>query len=593
MSRGFRLHEKISVFKQIVILPWLLLAVGCTTAPTPPVGPHISSDVRAEPAEKNKALNEQNSALQADLLYLLMTGEIAGQRGQYEVALDSYLKAAEWSGDPRIAERAAQIALYLKQNDKALKAATLWIERDPENDSARKIAALLYLKKGLLDQAVDQLSALLSLEGGDVEGALIDVAKLMSKEVEKADAFQVMDRLSRLFPQQVEIYYAYALLALDQDEPERALEQISKALKLRSDWDKLRLMQAQLLTQLGDSAAAREVLLDALKKDPQNTHLRMIYAQFLIKTEEYELAEQEYEKILKLEPDNHEARFAYGMIQLQLEHYAQAKKALLKLTEEPKWQAQAYFYLGRLEAKRDDFDAALHWLDKIPADDPLFLDAQMTAASVLAKLDRLSEALEKVADLRERFPDQALQLYLLEAELLNGQKDYAGAFETLTRALEEMPGQEELLYSRALIAERLNRLHVLEADLTAILAKDPDNVNALNALGYTLADRTNRYEEAHRYLERAIELKPDDPAIMDSYGWLLFHLGRYESALDYLRRAYERNQDPEIAAHLGEVLWAMDKRDEAKSIWRQIIKKHPDDEHAQKIRQRFQYLLSQ
>jgi tetratricopeptide (TPR) repeat protein len=188
---------------------------------------------------------------------------------------------------------------------------------------------------------------------------------------------------------------------------------------------------------------------------------------------------------------------------------------------------------------------------------------------------------------RKDYPNEALRLYLLEAELLSKNKDYEGAFELLSGAMEELPGQAELYYARALVAEQLERIDVLEADLQAVLAKKPDDANALNALGYSLAERGERLPDAKKFLDRAIELKPDDPAILDSYGWLQYRLGNLDTAVVYLRKAYERVRDPEIASHLGEVLWESGQRVEAKKVWNEALKKDPEHEDMKEIKDRY------
>ena len=211
----------------------------------------------------------------------------------------------------------------------------------------------------------------------------------------------------------------------------------------------------------------------------------------------------------------------------------------------------------------------------------------MHAILVLGKLGRYQEAEQRSEELARRFPDQAVRIILVRVEILTKQNSYDQALVLLNSALEEHPGQSELLYSRALVAERLDRLDILEADLGVLLEKDPEDVNALNALGYTLVDKTTRLQEARKYLERAIRLKPNDPVIVDSYGWLQYKLGNYSEALEYLNRAFNENPDPEIAAHLGEVLWVSGRTHEAKSVWKKAISADPKSEYLLKVKDQF------
>jgi tetratricopeptide (TPR) repeat protein len=537
--------------------------------------------VLAKSARNNGATQETS-----DLLYLLLTAEIAGQRGQYDLALNNYLKAAKITKDAGVAERATQIALYTKKMDKAHEAVSLWIARDPKNVSARKIAALLFLKANQVDQAVEQLKILLTLNDAEIENTLIEVVKLLNVEAPKETAMQAMKQLVNQVPPRAEIHFAYALLAADKGEYQLALEEIKRALELQPDWNKARILQAQVMSQMGDSRAARDAIRTALQRDPGNARLRLIYSQFLVKAGDYQAAERELSRILLKEPDNQDARFGLAMAQMELNREEKAKRTLTKLLDVPKWQMQAFFYLGLIEAKKNNLSSALRWFDKVSTG-PIVFDAQVNAITALINLGRLNEARDRLRKVRKNFPNEALRLYLLEVELLTKNKNYGEAFDLLNAALEEMPDQTELLYSRALVAEQLNKIDVMEADLSKILEKNPDDVNALNALGYTLADRNERLEDAERYLNRALALKPDDPAILDSYGWLQYRLGRYDRALEFLRRAYEAVNDPEIAAHLGEVLWKAQKHLEARKVWREALRKDPQSEDMQEVKIRF------
>ncbi|WP_240342356.1 tetratricopeptide repeat protein [Methylococcus sp. EFPC2] len=524
---------------------------------------------------------------QDDAVYLMLAAELAGQRGQFDSALENYLKAAKLSGDARVAARAAQIALYLKKTDQALEAVSLWLAREPDNVEARRLSALLELKAGHADAALEQMAALLQLPGVDLEETLIEVVKLLGAELPKEAALDFARRLVERFPDLAEVHFAQALLAADKGEYQLALDETEHALALHPDWNRARLLQAQVMSQMGDSNAARETVLKALKKDPNNLRLRLIYSQFLAKSGNVAEAVKQLEVVLAKEPGNEDARFGLGMALLDSGKIDKAKQAFTRLSASSRWKTQSYFYLGLIEARKNRLSAALELFDKV-TDGPLAFDAQVNGVTALINLGRLPEARARLATVRKRFPQEALRLYLLEAELLNKKKDYAAAFDLLTQGLEEMPGQVELLYTRALLAEQLDRVEVLEADLRAVLEKNPDDGNALNALGYTLADRyPDRLEEARKYLDKALELKPDEPAVHDSYGWLLYRLGDYEGALSYLRRAYEAVADPEIGAHLGEVLWESGKQAEARKVWRESYKKDPEHGDIKRIRERY------
>ncbi|MDP2904236.1 MAG: tetratricopeptide repeat protein, partial [Methylovulum sp.] len=277
-------------------------------------------------------------------------------------------------------------------------------------------------------------------------------------------------------------------------------------------------------------------------------------------------------------PKDNESRFALALVYLQLNKDGQGEEIFEGLLDDPQLGAQARFYLGKIEEKRGKVQKALAWYDKV-SDGAMAFDASVSAISLLAKDKQFSEAESRLSLLPSKYPKQTVRILLLQSELYNQQKQYQKAFDLLTAALVERPDEKDLLYTRALMAERIGKFDLLEADLKKILAKNPDNAEALNALGYTLVDKTDRYAEAERYLKRALELTPGEAVIMDSYGWLQFKLGNLSKALDYLQRAYAKQQENEIAAHLAEVLWMMGRKDEARKLFREAVKNAPEDEY--------------
>lgn len=537
--------------------------------------------------ETTIAKSAQKSDRQSDLVYLLLAAELAGQRGQFDLALDNYLKAAALTRDARVAARATQIALYLKKTDQALEAVNRWRELDPTSADALRLSALLELKAGHVDTALGYMQSLLAMPDIDLESTLIEVVKVLGEEIPKETSFDFMSQLAGRFPGMAEVHFAQALLAASKGDYQMALSETERALALHPDWNRARLLQAQVMSQMGDSDAARAALQKALSKDPNNVRLRLIYSQFLAKSGDAKGAVRALEKVLAKEPGNEDARFGLGMALMDTGQLDKAKQAFLQLSDSSRWKLQSYFYLGLIEARKNRLMAAMELFDKV-TEGPLAFDAQVNSVTALINLGHLSEARRRLVDVRKKFPNEALRLYLLEAELLNRKKDYGAAFDLLSEALDEMPGQVELLYTRALIAEQLDRLEVLEADLRAVLEKNPNDANALNALGYTLADRyPDRLEEAKKYLDKALELKPNEPAILDSYGWLRYRMGDVGGALEYLRRAYEAIPDPEIGAHLGEVLWELGKQAEARRVWRESYKRDPDHQDIQRVRARY------
>ncbi|MEF3075035.1 tetratricopeptide repeat protein [Methylobacter sp. Wu1] len=520
-----------------------------------------------------------------DVMYMLLAAELAGQRGQYEIALEGYMEAAKRTNDPRFAERAAKIAMYMKDSNKTNEAVSLWLSQDPNNITARKIAALSALRAGDKQVAVEHVDKLLIIDPAGFENSMLELAVALEKENKVSFLYDVLDALSLRHQNQAEVYFVQSLLAMQMKNTDLAKTKIQQALDVQPDWDKAQIFQAQISASSGDLNTAAKLLEKAVAKYPENDKIKKLLAQVLIKAEKYEEAGEVYQGIISANPNDAESQFALALVHLQLSRDNKAEDILKKLLEQPEWQSQASFYLGKIEEKRKNTKKAMAWFDKVK-DGPFVLDAEISAISLLAKDNQFDEANSRLNSLRSQFPKQKLRLILIQAELYNQQKQYEQAFNLLTNALADMPGQKELLYTRALMAERLNRLDILEVDLKKILAEDPDNAEALNALGYTLAEKTDRYAEAEKYLEKALRLQPDEAVIMDSYGWLQFKLGNTEQALFYLQKAYAKRQEGEIAAHLAEVLWALNRKSEARKIFTKAIKDAPEDEDLLDFQQR-------
>jgi tetratricopeptide (TPR) repeat protein len=565
------------IFRLFSVLTLVLLN-GCAGSPDKP-------NSQEEPVESVKISqtkgevqsSDTKTEIDPDVLYMLLTAELAGQRGQYEIALEGYMEAAKRVKDPRFAERAAKIAMYMKDSNKTSEAVSLWLAQDPNNMTARKIAALSALRAGDKQVAIEHVDKLLTIDPAGFENSMLELATVLEKENKVAFLYEVLDALSLHHQDQAVVYFVQSLLAMQMKNSDLAKMKIQQALNAQPDWDKAQIFQAQISVLSGDLNTAVTLLEKASAKYPENDKIKRLLAQVLIKAERYEEAGEVYQGIISANPSDAESQFALALVHLQLSRDNKAEDILKKLLEQPAWQSQASFYLGKIEEKRKNTKKALAWFDEVK-DGPFAFDAAISAISLLAKDNQFDEANSRLSTLQSQFPKQKLRLILIQAELYSQQKQYEQAFNLLTEALAGMPEQKELLYTRALMAEHLNKLDILEADLKKILAQDPDNAEALNALGYTLVEKTNRYAEAEKYLEKAIKLQPDEAVIMDSYGWLQFKLGNTEQALLYLQKAYAKQQAGEIGAHLAEVLWALNRKAEARKIFAKALKDAPEDE---------------
>jgi|694.fasta_scaffold44544_3 tetratricopeptide (TPR) repeat protein len=565
---------------------WINIAIlfslaGC--AATPEKAPDV--DVNLVPSESIVAGINHNTVIDEEVLYLLMAAELAGQRNQYDLALDAYLQAAKRVDDPRIAERAVKIGLFLKDERRTQEALAVWLEKDGKNLGARKFALLLAIKNANRNSALENINAMLQEDPAGFEAGLLELIKLFEKEGRAQFTYDVLEEVSKQQPTQVSVLFLQAVLATMLPDNALAQEKISKALELQPDWNKAVIFQAQLAGRSGDLVKARRYLEKAVKQAPEDLQLRKMLIEVLVNTEAYDDAIRVCQNVLDEKPDDAESLFSIALIYAQQNQLDKAENYLEKLLSNPEWDDQASFYLGKLEMQKRRPEKALAWFDKV-VDGRMAFDADMAGLSIVMNLKRQNEVEQRVLRMENKYPEQRLRILTTKAEFLNQQGDYQQAFDVLTAVLKEEPDNRDVLYARALVAEKMDRLDLLESDLLSILRKNPDDVGALNAMGYTLTDKTERYDEAEKYLKRAIELQPNEAVVIDSYGWLLFKKGQAEQALNYLQQAYEKQAENEIAAHLIEVLWSVGGRKEAKELFDSIYKKSPEDEYLLKLKKR-------
>jgi tetratricopeptide (TPR) repeat protein len=379
----------------------------------------------------------------------------------------------------------------------------------------------------------------------------------------------------------------HGMLAAQHGRAEEALEYLDRTLAL-AEVEGVHAARARVLLKLGRSSEAVVSLQKAVEDAPDDQGLRLTYARLLVDIKEYEKARVEFEKLHQAAPDDAELLYTLGLLSLESQRLDDAEKYMMMLIRLNQREGEAQYYLGRIYESRKQYDVAIDWYQQVHVGDYKF-DARLRVADMLGISGRTEEAIEHLdAMLKGSQSDGSLvRIYITKGELLRSARQYAPALKVLNTALEIVPGNNDLLYARALVAEKLGRIDLLESDLRTILKTEPDNAHALNALGFTLADQTDRYQEAYGYLKRAIEIMPDDPAIIDSWGWVHYRMGDYDKAVSLLRKALSRFDDAEIASHLGEVLWVSGDQQEAQGIWQKALKKSPDDPTLQKVMQRF------
>jgi tetratricopeptide (TPR) repeat protein len=555
-----------------------LLAAGICLAIALAFPAHAQSQddaTEAEPAAQGPALPAQ--ALTPETLYTILLGEIAGARGEIGISVQAYLELARKTRDPRIARRATEIAMFARNAEAAAEAARIWVEVDPESEDARRVlAGVLAGGEGRLEEVQIQLARLLAQSPDQLEGHLMSLNRAFARVTNKPAARAIIDRLTEPYLDRPEAHFARAQAAITAEDAVGARTAIDGALGLRPDWEPAVLFKAQLLAQSGASAEAVELLKAHLARHPDDRNVRLVYARSLVSAREFEAARSEFRTLLASAPDDRDLLYAVGLLSAQVDDFEAAVPLLERALETGHPEADGIrLNLGQIAERREDPEGALRWYRAIETGRH-HLDAQLRIASVLARTGRFDEAREHLRAVQGD-EDTRKRLILAEAQLLRSADRDGEAFEVLDAALRQSPDDRDLLYESSMLAESLGKLDIMEGRLRKLIALHPDHAHAYNALGYSLADRGLRLDEAESMIARALELAPEDPFILDSMGWVRFRRGFASDALGHLEHAYRLRPDPEIAAHLGEVLWSMDRRDDATRVWDEALNAHPDN----------------
>ncbi|WP_295541723.1 tetratricopeptide repeat protein [uncultured Thiohalocapsa sp.] len=575
-------YARIAVLWLSVSLPALAVAdnlVADASAPPPAAAAGTAAATQAD--------GDAPPALTADLIYSVLVGEVAAQRSDQETAFIHYLEAARLARDPALAALAARAALALGDPQAGERAVDLWQALDPESLKARQIAAYVQIEAQSRAGTLAALRELVRLTPADQQ-PYMQVAQLLARVEDAAQRLDLMQVLIVDAADNADAQFALATLAAAADDDTLARAAAQRAAELRPGWAEPRVFQVQLLVTAGERRAAAE-LLDGFLADTERhaKELMLLRAQLYIDADEYEPALALFDSLLADDPAQPDVLFTAAVLALEVDALEQARRYLTRLDELGRRGDDVAFLFGQLEERAGNTDAALGWYAKV--DGPNATDAAVRIARLHAAAGDLSRARDKLQQLRDRLPDDTATLYLIEGELLRQHDAEQQALTIYDQALAAQPDNSDLRYARAMTAVGLDRLELLESDLRHIIAQDPEHADALNALGYTLADRTNRLTEAHALIERALALNPDEPAIKDSMGWVLYRMGQPAAAEPYLRDALESAFDPEIAAHLGEVLWALGRQDEARAIWDRALEADPDHEYLLRVLGKHRY----
>ena len=550
-------------------------------AETPAAAPAKASAAAAVTAARPDLPKQE---LTEEVLYEYLLAEIAGQRGDLGLSAQAYADLAKHTRDPRIARRATEVAIYARMPGAAIDSARIWYEAEPSSIPALQALTSLLVGAKRQDEALPYLQKLLA---DDASGnGFLQLHRLFSNNHDKAQTLELVQRLAQPYPKVAQAHFAIAQAASGANDRELALAEVRAASRLKPDWELPALFEAQLL-QSQSNALALQRLAAFLEQHPRAREVRLSYARLLVSERKYTEARAEFETLSKDFPDNADVVFAVGVLSLQLQDYSQAEANFKRLLSLPYRDKNAVrMYLGQIAEDQKNYPEALRWYDEV-ASGELYLRAQMRYAIVLNKQGKLDAARAHLHQVEVGSVEGRVQLLLTEAQMLRDAKRQQEAFDLIANALKSMPDQPDLLYDYAMLAEKLGRMDLLESSLKKLIRLQPDHAHAYNALGYSLADRNLRLPEAQQLIEKALQLAPDDPFIIDSMGWVLYRQGKQKQALDYLRKAYSARPDPEIAAHLGEVLWVAGERSEAEKIWLDASKKTPDNDALNSTIKRF------
>jgi tetratricopeptide (TPR) repeat protein len=570
------------------------VALALMTAPVPqavraqdapaPVAPTAGAAEGAPPKEAAKP----EPSLSAELMYRLLVADIALQRGEPAVAARAYYEAARESKEVALAQRATEIAIAARERGLATDAAKLWSSLDPTAQRPKQVLAVIEragpggdFADGEIKAQIEKALAQAAATPGALADAFLQLNHLLSQESDRAATYRLIEALAEPYRNVPEAHFAVALAAFNAGPKDMAmrttaLREIDNALAIKPGWDRAVLLKSEVLDR--DSPAAAIAYLAAVaENEPDSRAIQGALAQLYVEQKRYGDARAVLQRLWDRNKSSREYEFGIAALSMQMKDWDSAEKLLEDLKKANYGDNGIIEYsLAQVAEESGRYELAIERYLAVPEGERAW-QGKLRIAVMMGKLKRVPEAQKYLHDLPAVTIDQKVQVSQTEAEILREAGDNAGAYDVLAKALEAHPDDLDLLYDTAMVAEKIDKIDVAEARLKRLIELAPDNAQALNALGYTLVDRTSRAEEGYALIEKALKLAPEDPFIQDSMGWALYRMGKLDDAETYLRRALAARQDAEIAAHLGEVLWAKGDRANAQQVWQSQLKSTPDN----------------
>ncbi len=510
----------------------------------------------------------------AEFVYKYLLGEIAGQRGDLPLSSQLFLDLAKKTRDPRLAERAAKVAAYGRYQQLALDAATLWAELDPSSLEAQQASSQMLISTGNIESALPHIKSLLAKEEMRATTFLY-LNDLLGNQADKKQTLTIIKDLASPYPKSAEAHLAIAKAAWAAEEMDIAKSEITTANQLRPDWEIAAQMRGQLLaTESPDNAVAFYKYF--LNNNPKANNVRMDYAKLLVGLKRYQEAKPEFVKLTEIDKDNADTNAVVGLLSLEANEFGMAEKYLQQALDNGfKDPEQIYIYLGLTAERNQNNTKALEWYYQVPKNNEHHLDARLAAASLIARTEGTDAAINMLNKLTELTPIQQITVVQAQASLLAQEERHKEAFALIEKTINTVPNTPQLIYDYAMAAERVGKIDLMEKELRKVIQLQPDFSAAYNALGYSMADRNINLSEAKTLIQTAYKLSPNDHYILDSLGWVEYRLGNYDVAIEHLRKAHSIQKDPEISAHLGEVLWKHGRQEEANKIWSDALKEFP------------------
>ena len=515
----------------------------------------------------------------------LSKAEEALRDDRYKEASEHYRKAARLSDDPEIAMQATRTSHSLGFNEDALASAERWVELDDESDESMLYLAQLQLRTGDLRDSKRSFLRLLERGEEPIDERLVALIPFLSEE-EPEDAYRLMEELAKPYKDSAAANYAVGVMALQAGDSEEADERARKAIELDAEWVQPRLLYARALLLDGETDEAIEYVARLVGDSPDpDPEARLELAIMYLAAERDDDALSQVNQVLLEQPSRTDALRLMAIINFRQEHLDAAWSDFQDLLSTGRHTMDALYYLARIADRRQDYDQALALYSRVISGSNAVM-SQRRAAGILAQEGEFEEALEHLDEFGETHPNHAIDMIQARAQLLASEERYDEALEEYDRYIAYRPDSESAVLGKAELLLRMGRLEDGIDKYREAVKRWPDSAMSLNALGYTLVDRTDRVDEAARLIRKALELEPNSPAIIDSWGWVLFHQGKYEEALAELNRAYAGLKDPEVAAHIVETLWKLDRTDEARAVLEDAELLFPENPLLERARER-------